>query len=48
MNSDFEDSRIATTWLEALPYHPIFISERLGETSEGCKIFILIVLIEYK
>ncbi|PKC68019.1 hypothetical protein RhiirA1_417382 [Rhizophagus irregularis] len=34
MNSDFEDSRLTTAWLEALPYHPIFNSERLGETSE--------------
>lgn len=48
MNSDFEDSRLTTAWLEALPYHPIFNSERLGETSEDCKIFILIALVEYK
>ncbi|RIA99135.1 nuclear pore component-domain-containing protein [Glomus cerebriforme] len=34
MNSDFEESKITTNWLEALPYHPIFNSERLGETPE--------------
>ena len=44
MNSDFEDSRITTNWLDTLPYHPIFNSEKLGETSEDCKPFILIIL----
>jgi hypothetical protein len=48
MNSDFEDSRITTNWLEFLPYHPIFNSERLGETPEDCKRFILNALVEDK
>ncbi|CAG8482401.1 10862_t:CDS:10 [Funneliformis mosseae] len=34
MNGDFEDSRITTNWLEFLPYHPIFNSEKLGKTQD--------------
>jgi len=45
MSFDFEDSITTTHWLEFLPYHPIFNSEKLEETPKDCKRFVLNVFI---